>query len=263
MLRSPGTLATNLKLHGRWVGVSASQVQFRCPCGETLTVPRSQAGGQIRCPHCGQTAPVPARQAEDGEAQTSEPEQVPAARFAGQVCSICQSAIGAGEVACRCPQCRSPYHRECWEEVGGCATYGCRLTPDAKGPSQTSQAPTSAWGDTKSCPSCRNQIQAGAIKCRHCNARFPSSTPMSSTEYKQWQDKQARLGPTRTGAIVFFCLSIIGFLAPLLLAGGFLWLLGAKERLDEAGGMHKLLFYFGLGISGIYSCFLFLILVTS
>jgi hypothetical protein len=86
---------------------------------------------------------------------------------------------------------------------------------------------------------------------------------MSPTEYKQWQDKKARLGPTRTGAIVFFCLSIIGFLAPLLLAGGLLWLLGRRERLQEAGGIHQLLFYFGLGISGVYTCFLFLVLVTS
>ena len=38
-------------------------------------------------------------------------------------CPICTSALK--EPLIRCSRCRSPHHRECWEYLGYCATYGC------------------------------------------------------------------------------------------------------------------------------------------
>ncbi len=41
-------------------------------------------------------------------------------------CPYCRTEIGAEQAAVTCTRCGLPYHRECWHENGGCATYGCR-----------------------------------------------------------------------------------------------------------------------------------------
>ncbi len=39
-------------------------------------------------------------------------------------CPICAAPL-AGESVQRCGRCRAPAHRECWEYVGRCTTFGC------------------------------------------------------------------------------------------------------------------------------------------
>lgn len=46
-------------------------------------------------------------------------------RVAGKVCPVCQGEIRLGEDVRVCEHCKLPYHVTCWEENGGCATYGC------------------------------------------------------------------------------------------------------------------------------------------
>jgi hypothetical protein len=43
-------------------------------------------------------------------------------RAAG-LCPICTTPLA--EPLIRCPRCRAPHHRECWEYLGRCAVYGC------------------------------------------------------------------------------------------------------------------------------------------
>ena len=42
-----------------------------------------------------------------------------------KTCPYCQSAILLQQDPFVCPTCKTPHHRECWRENGGCATYGC------------------------------------------------------------------------------------------------------------------------------------------
>jgi hypothetical protein len=39
-------------------------------------------------------------------------------------CRVCGVGIEGDHVVC--VQCRTPFHRDCWNFVGGCSTYGCR-----------------------------------------------------------------------------------------------------------------------------------------
>jgi hypothetical protein len=188
------------------------------------------------------------------------PQAVEPDALVGRVCSICQSTVQPGEAACLCPECRSPYHRECWDEVGGCATYGCRLMPQAAKPAEPGER-TTGWGDEKTCPKCGKIIRSAAVKCRFCRARFPSPLPMTEGQYGEWETQQARLAPTRTGAIVVFVASLLGCLGPLVLLGGGLWLWQQHEALKRVGGTHQVLAYFGLGLSAIYSLLMLLVFV--
>ena len=51
------------------------------------------------------------------------------------------------------------HHRECWSDVGGCATYGCENAPQAD-KSAPVETPRSAWGETKKCPACGEKIKS-------------------------------------------------------------------------------------------------------
>ncbi len=49
-----------------------------------------------------------------------------AERAAG-LCPICPTVLK--EPVVRCPRCRAPHHRECWDYLGRCAVYGCEPKP--------------------------------------------------------------------------------------------------------------------------------------
>ena len=39
-------------------------------------------------------------------------------------CSICYTVIAEGEAPKSCPDCQVEYHLSCWDEIGGCGSYG-------------------------------------------------------------------------------------------------------------------------------------------
>jgi hypothetical protein len=48
--------------------------------------------------------------------------------YIGKTCPFCQYAIKSERDAVLCPACKVPHHRECWQENGGCTTFGCKET---------------------------------------------------------------------------------------------------------------------------------------
>jgi hypothetical protein len=45
------------------------------------------------------------------------------------ICPYCLSEILSEEEMIVCDSCGSELHRECWDEIGGCTVFGCKLTP--------------------------------------------------------------------------------------------------------------------------------------
>ncbi len=50
------------------------------------------------------------------------------ASFTGKTCPYCQFPIKQESELAWCRLCSIPHHRECWEENGGCTTFGCHET---------------------------------------------------------------------------------------------------------------------------------------
>lgn len=230
------------------------QITYRCECGQKLTAPGTAAGRRGKCPKCGQLTVVPSAggAAPPPAAGPGGCVTVPSDQVAGQVCQVCRSPIALGEKVCACPECRSAYHRECWDEIGGCATYGCKLMPsDAKdepGSAESSQG----WGEEKVCPRCGKTIRSMAVKCRFCKERFPSAVPMTSAEYRAWSESQASLGPARRNAILAFVLSLFAFLAPVLLIVVGVWVWRCRKELHRIGPPHEVLAYGAVILSALY-----------
>lgn len=43
-------------------------------------------------------------------------------------CPYCGMAIASNDISVFCPECQMEYHLDCWNDGGGCATYGCKMT---------------------------------------------------------------------------------------------------------------------------------------
>jgi len=46
----------------------------------------------------------------------------------GKTCPYCQFPIKQDSEVVQCPSCKVPHHRECWQDNGGCTTFGCNET---------------------------------------------------------------------------------------------------------------------------------------
>lgn len=212
-----------------------------CVCGARPVAGFTLMGKKVRCPVCKVSLQVPAR------ADAGEPAPAPA----GTRCSICLSGVDDAAGAVTCPSCRLSYHGECWKETGGCGTFGCPLAPEApkdepgNGPVQT------AWGDSKKCPGCGKDIQAIAIKCRHCKADLGTRDALSTKEWKQIQRKKTADGKNRPVAVMAFLFSATCVGTPVG-AGIALYHLLGKERRESLESADRFLFAGALAVTGLY-----------
>jgi hypothetical protein len=173
---------------------------------------------------------------------------------AGEIgtCPICQTTIAPHENVINCPTCQQSHHRECWDEIGGCAVYGCKSAPQSAKAQDTGPV-LSAWGDVKQCPMCGEQIKAIALRCRYCGSNFDTVDPLSAQDLRDRVTRQANVGSIRVAAIVIFIFSVIGVLAPLMLIISLVWVLSSRQKISAAGPAYLVLGYAAAGLSIVYS----------
>lgn len=226
-------------------------------------MPERPTGRPFRCPQCKtEIEVVPAYSGAFATAALEAPVAPrPAGPPTGVTCPICQTDVLGGEASTCCPRCQQVHHLECWQEVGGCSTYGCEEAPAAT-KETPAQQPRAAWGDTKRCPACGETIKAIALRCRFCKTNFDTVDPLTARDLRRKARKADESRGLQKVIITLFILAMTGVLAPLALIGSLVTILPRRQDVARAGPFYQVLAYSGLGLSVLYSVLMVIFLVS-
>lgn len=168
-------------------------------------------------------------------------------------CSICQNPIVPGDPTRLCEHCGASYHTACWESNRGCGTYGCKLAPEALKMEVSSEERDGGWGDAKECPNCGEVLKSSALKCKRCKVTFDTHAPLTPEDYQAQQARRAEAKRATGLAIVLFCVSALGVLAPLALALSGSWMFSRRQMFRRrAASAAELLVYGAAALSLAY-----------
>ena len=87
--------------------------------------------------------------------------------YIGKKCPVCDKYFHANEEIVVCPECGTPHHRECYEELGHCVNEGLH----AEGYDYNEvNAEEEKKDGVVTCPSCGKENQDAAFFCKYCGS---------------------------------------------------------------------------------------------
>ncbi len=95
--------------------------------------------------------------------------------YAGVPCPVCHKVFTSQDDIVVCPDCGTPHHRHCWQEIGHC------VNQDKHAEGFTFDMPTLTEPATVICQACGQHTRSDAAFCEHCGAQLPITNPASST----------------------------------------------------------------------------------
>ena len=103
-------------------------------------------------------------------------------RYTGNHCPVCEQAFTDTDDNVVCPDCGTPYHRDCWKKVGACMHRSEHAAGFEWQPEIGPEAVKAAHEAT--CPNCGTRNTPGAARCSHCGCPLPRSEADSADAAK-------------------------------------------------------------------------------
>lgn len=134
----------------------------------------------IICPHCDTQLGV--ESGKEGVVDCPEcSEKIDVSAILTAVCSICGCAFEETDEIRICPNCKSPYHEDCWQENRGCATYGCGSTVHQQvHVAEEPQSGQNGGAGMIPCPACGAMHPASDLVCASCGKLLGDGLPKES-----------------------------------------------------------------------------------
>lgn len=164
-------------------------------------------------------------------------------------CPICYAKITPNDEQTACPNCQMVYHKDCWKDNNGCATYGCRSAGCLNPPpmkidlsSEVNVQHSSKNNEGYVCPKCHTKLVGGTTLCWSCGS-----------ELKNAQHNNDSLG---NGAVA--CIYVSSFLCsifPAAIVCGILYYRWRKDYPNKAARLNRHL-WIAFGIQ-IFLCIIF------
>lgn len=103
-------------------------------------------------------------------------------RYTGNHCPVCEQAFTDTDDIVVCPDCGTPYHRDCWKKVGACMHRSEHAAGFEWQPEVGPEAVKAAHEAT--CPNCGTRNTPGAARCSHCGCPLPRNDADSADAAK-------------------------------------------------------------------------------
>lgn len=112
----------------------------------------------------------------------------------GKKCPICDNNFHAYDDVVVCPDCGTPYHRECYDSKGECIFKDLHGVEVPKCDSTDTNENTTTTDDTV-CPFCGHQNRKDALFCDHCGSSMRGTTRNTTTAVPIFFDPMAGVNP--------------------------------------------------------------------
>jgi hypothetical protein len=234
-------------------------IRMKCPCGKVYNFADRFSGTVTKCVICDRELIISDSNRREAEAnQNTEPVAVPEAPMetmsrdisdnSASLCQICLCPLEEIGPLTQCPECKTIYHTECWQENGGCGIYGCTHVPAIENHNDLEE-PISYWGrETKPCPECKEEIMATALRCRHCGTIFESADPAYAEQLYSTQGARTSLPGMKRRTIVLFIFCLIPFSAAIAALIALGWKKAHAAEFRRLPSMYEALCNIGVAI---------------
>jgi len=116
------------------------------------------------------------------------------------------------------------------------------------------EIPAGYWGkESKSCPRCTKEIQAMAVRCRHCGAEMSAGSQQTDKAWRAERAERADRAPLRTRCVWVFAVCVIPPLAPLAVIPATVWWLIRRGAIARVGSLHHTLVVVGIILAWLMS----------
>lgn len=100
-------------------------------------------------------------------------------RHTGNPCFFCGQKLTDDDDVVVCPECGTPYHRECWKESGHCTNVQLHATGGSWAPEKPAEEEKT---QEQTCPNCGTSNAPEAQRCQNCGASLKETLQTPSWE---------------------------------------------------------------------------------
>lgn len=121
------------------------------------------------------------------------------ADYTGKKCTVCDRSFSRDDDIVVCPDCGTPYHRECYLEKGECINYELHESGGSWSEEQQSDRTEFSTDDAIKCPRCGTENPPKTLFCESCGLPLGMKTSGAQQGFNDVNGQNMNAGPMGMG----------------------------------------------------------------